>query len=139
MRLLGWVTIILAFVLVGLATNLGCDGGGGGAQVISTPPAPSTQRVCRFGATIPAGWIVTDYASDFAQCPDPPGYQTVYTVLIIQNYGIMKIGDVLSICVGQAVPAGWTNVGPNTNLTVCPREPGDPTQGPTAYYIKRLT
>jgi hypothetical protein len=93
-------------------------------------------KVCRLNNPPPEGYLAVAYVADPVQCPNPPGYQIVYTAMIIENYEYKHIGARMEICNGQPVPKGWVAVGPSHGIA-CLREPGDPTVGPTSFVIER--
>jgi hypothetical protein len=130
-----WASIIVAIVCLPGCAPLEPGPDPGPSPKPVTPPTP-TQTACRLNYVVPTGWIIVNYK---AGCINPPGYITVYNEVVIEQFSVMPIGSVLSICFGQAAPKGWSISGPNNDPTVCPREPGDPTQGPTASYMKRLS
>ena len=135
-----WASIIVAVVCLPGCSPLEPGPDPGPIPKPVTPTAP-IQTACRLNYVVPTGWVIVNYQSG---CINPPGYVTVYNKVVIEQFSALPVGSVVSICFGQswngqAAPPGWTVSGPNNDLTVCPREPGDPTQGPTATYIKRLS
>jgi hypothetical protein len=99
--------------------------------------ASDTKIGCRLNNPAPKGYLAVNYVADHDQCPSPSGDQTVYTAMIIEKYEDKPVGARMEICNGQQVPKGWVAVGPSQGKTACPREPGDPTVGPTRFIIQR--
>ena len=136
-----WASIIVAIVCLPGCAPLEPGPGPGPSPKPGTPAAP-TQTACRLNYAVPTGWVIVNYK---AGCLNPPpGDITVYNEVVIEQFSVLPIGSVLSICFGQswnghAAPPGWTVSGPNNDPTVCPRESDDPTEGPTAIHIKRLS
>ena len=141
-----WALIILAIVCLPGCAPLTQDSNSNPGPKPNPKPSPTaapTQTACRLNYVVPTGWAIVNYK---AGCNNPPGYVTVFNEVVIEQYSdqsAFPTGSVLSICFGQSwdgkpAPPGWAVSGPNNDPTVCPREPGDPTQGPTATYIKRM-
>jgi hypothetical protein len=137
---------LFGLTISSLIILLGCEpldsGNGNPSQAQPKPTPPATSYVCRW-QNVPAGWAIVDYKSNPAACPDPPGYTWVFTQDQIEQYSSQPVGAIIRICTqvwgSSPSPPGWSvTTGPPVSPTVCPREPGDITQGPTAYYIKRM-
>ncbi|CAJ3048573.1 Uncharacterised protein [Burkholderia pseudomallei] len=103
-----------------------------GASARAEPPI----QQCRY-KTVPPGYIVSNYVSNFSLCPNPPGYTTVYTVAVLERYDNQPIGATLTMCDGQTLPAGWMVLSRPLSPLLCPREPGDMTPYPSYSLISR--
>lgn len=109
------------------------------ALVVKLPGAGTgadkgVEKVGRFTAPTPAGYIITDYFSDVVKYPSTPGQQSVYTGKVIERYADKPAGSKMNICEGQSQPAGWIVIDRVIDFKVCPREPGDQSQG-TNYSV----
>ena len=111
------------------ATKAAADANKAAAETIK-----AVERVGRFTAPTPAGYIVTDYFSDVVSYPSPPGQQLVYTGKVIERHTDRPAGSKMNMCDGQSPPLGWVIIDRPVNPNICPREPGDKTPGP-AYSV----
>jgi hypothetical protein len=125
--------VFLIFVGLGIiaATTVNCVAADKGVT------AGDRIKVCRLNNPPPRGYLAVDYVADPVQCPNPSGYHTIYTAMIIEKYEDKPVGARMEICSGQKTPKGWVEIGPSHGIA-CPREPGDTTQGPTRWIIERL-
>src|SRR5262245_53142323 len=71
--------------------------------------AAAVRRTCR--GTRPSGFIAIDYtASDSTVCPSAPTKRSLYGVALVIPYDNIQVGEEISVCADQAVPAGWYRV-----------------------------
>lgn len=82
---------------------------------------------------MPPDFLVTDYFSDLSAYPAPRGI--FYNGRLIERHTDKPVGSKMSICEGQSLPSGWVLIDQKNDPKVCPREPGDQTQGHTYMVI----
>jgi hypothetical protein len=96
------------------------------------------EKVGRYtNVPVPPGYVVTDYFSDVVKYPSLPGQKTVYTGQVIERYTDKSPGSKMNICEGQRPPSGWIVIDRIFDPKICPREPGDQSQGPTYGVIMK--
>lgn len=98
---------------------------------------PDSLRVKRTSTT-PDGFLVTDYFADFVKYTSPRGGAKLYNGKVIEHYDTKKKGETMKMCEGQAVPEDFVVVDVPNDPSVCPREPGDTSSGPTYKLILRM-
>lgn len=100
-----------------------------------TPATASTERVGRFAAPTPPGYIITDYFSDVVNYPSTSGQPGIYTGKVIDRYTDKPVGSKMIMCESQNVPDGWVIIDRKVDAKFCPREPGDTVSGPNYSVI----
>lgn len=104
----------------------------------STSATSSVERVGRFTAPTPHGYIITDYFSDVVKYPSTPGQPGVYTGKVIERYTDKPVGAKMNMCESQTLPDGWEVFDRGVDPKICPREPGDPTKDPNYTVIMKM-
>ena len=110
---------------------------GSATLIIKLPgqePKKDEQKVGRYtGIPIPPEFIVTNYFSDLVAYPAPR--DAYFNGQVIERYTDKLVGAKMNICEGQSVPSGWKLFDQKNDATICPREPGDKSNGPTYSVI----
>ena len=76
------------------------------------PPSgdDSRQYICR-GATVPAGFIVTDDIRDRQMCGgDNPITLNAFNVWVIERYDRKPVNSTMDVCAAMPTPPGWVLV-----------------------------
>ena len=76
------------------------------------PPSgdDSRQYICR-GATVPAGFIVTDDIRDRQMCGgNNPTTLNAYNVWVIERFDRMPVNTTMDVCAAMPTPPGWVLV-----------------------------
>jgi hypothetical protein len=100
-----------------------------------TPTTAGIERVGRFTAPTPPGYLVTNYFSDLVKYPSEPGQPAVYTGKVIERYTDKPSGSKMNMCETQDPPAGWVVIDRGVDPVICPREPGATANGPNYSVI----
>ena len=102
-----------------------------------TNPTAEVRRVCRNSR--PAGYIAIDYvASDSTVCPSAPTRRSTYGTALIVKYADLRIGEELSVCADQAVPAEWIRARSEPDDPRCPEDSPPKEPRPTVMTIRRV-
>lgn len=102
------------------------------------PTASSVERVGRFTAPTPPGYLITDYFSDVVTYPSTPEHPGIYTGKVIERYTDKPIGSKMIMCEPQPLPEGWEYLDRKIDSKSCPREPGDTTNGTNYSLILKM-
>jgi hypothetical protein len=127
-------SIILAAAPIAVVFGIRSCVGGIQTVCLAPPPAQDPPKICRWDP-LPAGWIAVDFVDDHSDCPTVPGQKLVYTRVILESLH-QKTDVCLNMCAGQKLPEMWAPVGEGRDPAICPREPGDTTEGPTYFVIQ---
>ena len=102
-------------------------------RVTFPPPAtaatPAVERVGRFTAPTPPGYLVTNYFSDLEKYPSTQEQPGFYTGKVIERYTDKPSGSKMTMCEPRNAPAGWVVIDTGVDPTICPREPGEQAKG----------
>lgn len=93
------------------------------------PAATSVERVGRFTAPTPPGFLVTNYFSDPVKYPSTQEQPSVYTGKVIERYTDKPSGSRMTMCEPQNPPAGWVVIDRGVDPSICPREPAEQAKG----------
>ncbi len=81
----------------------------------------------------PDKYLITDYFADPSRYPDD---HRTYNGMVIERI-VEKEGETMRMCNGQNIPPGFDVIDRPYDPSICPREPGDATSGPTYVVIQR--
>ena len=99
------------------------------------PPSgdDSRQFICR-GATVPAGFIVTDDIRDRQMCNGSnPTTFNAFNVWVIERFDRLPINSIMDVCAASPIPTGWVLVDVYRRKDRC----GHP-DGPFEVNVKRI-
>ncbi len=102
--------IIALFVLTGTAAGQATPANRSPIRSGAPSGDDSRQYVCR-GATIPAGFIVTDDIRDRQLCGG--GNVTTlnsFNVWVIERFDRLPVNSMLDVCAAMPIPTGWVLV-----------------------------
>lgn len=109
----------------------------------NVPPMPApaksggggtSRTICRT-ASVPAGFVITDFVSSRAceSTRDRP-----YNAMLVEDISQSPVGSVMRICANQPLPRDWDFSGAPVEVTgQCPRDPADKATSPTVTEIIR--
>lgn len=103
--------------------------------ILADPPrgVDTLQYICR-GASVPAGWIVTDDIRDRQLCGgENPATLNAYNVWVIKRFDRLPIGSLMDVCANTPTPGGWVLVDVYRSKDVC----GHP-ENPFVVNVKRI-
>jgi hypothetical protein len=104
-------------------------------RVKEAKTSPEPLRIERIRDT-PKGFLVTDYFSDLVSYPKSAG--RLYNGKVVENYEVKKKGETMRLCSGEKVPEDFEVIDTPNHPSICHREPGDLTPGPTYSVIMRM-
>lgn len=102
-----------------------------------TNPNADVRRVCR--GSRPGGYIAIDYvASDSTVCPPAPTRRSTYGAALVVRYSDLPVGEEISVCADQSIPADWIRARFDPDDPRCPEDSPPKEPRPTVMTIRRL-
>ena len=100
-------------------------------------PAADVRRVCR--GSRPGGYIAIDYvASDSTVCPSAPTRRSIYGTALVVRYSDLPVGEEISVCADQSIPADWIRARLDPDDPRCPEDSPPKEPRPTVMTIRRV-